>query len=129
MNLFQFRTAIATLDEATLRQFNQVLVAQINASTRARQAAATRSFNVGQVVKFNDRGGVERKMRIDRINVKTVSGVDLSSGMNWRVSPSFLSLCEEERPAGTTLHAAGKSVMPGAPSKGAPTYGVDAGIF
>lgn len=129
MNLFQFRSAIASLDEATLRQFNQVLVAQINASTLTRQAAALNAFRIGQLVKFNDRAGVEHKMRIDRINQKTVSGRDTTTGMNWRVAPSFLRLCEEERPAGTTLHAAGKSVTPGVPSKAAPIYNANAGSF
>lgn len=72
MNLFQFRTAIAGLDEATLRSFNSVLVAQINASTRLKTAVAAAAFKRGDLASFLDKGGVKRTMRVERINAKSV---------------------------------------------------------
>ena len=112
MDLFQFQAAIKGLPEATLRQFNSVLVSQLNAATRTKVQAAAAQFSRGDLASFVDKNGVRRTMRIERFNTKTVSGKDTTTGMSWRVSPGFLSLVGQH---------------PTAPT--APIYGSNAGTF
>lgn len=55
----------------------------------------------GRIATFDDGNGVTRKIRIDRINDKTVSGVETGDSLNpggkWRVGKGFLKVVPEER--------------------------------
>lgn len=55
----------------------------------------------GRIATFDDGNGVTRKIRIDRINDKTVSGVETGDSLNpggkWRVGKNFLKVVPQER--------------------------------
>jgi len=55
----------------------------------------------GRIATFSDGKGNTRKIRIDRINDKTVSGVETGDSLNpggkWRVDKGFLKVVPEER--------------------------------
>ena len=66
------------------------LMALANARREYLRSLELAVFNVGDVVKFSSRKGAQYQGVITQINKKSV-GIKTDTGMNWRVSPSFLT--------------------------------------
>lgn len=62
-----------------------------------------RAVMAGGHATFMDRRGMQRTMRVERINAKSISGkevmADGSLGMKWTVHPSLLTPVEKPKPA------------------------------
>lgn len=84
---------IKVLDDAQLRQLNSEVVQMIRANHARKMQTAARQFYVGDLVEFVDKNGAKHRMRIERINAKTMSvkGVD-NPRLQGRVSPTLCRL-------------------------------------
>lgn len=93
-------TVLNSMTTEELRSLNSRVVAMIRDRQDREAWRKARSFAPGQIVQFKDKLGYVRKMRVQRVNVKTVSGFELDSGgspmlfKQWRVSPQFLTAVE-----------------------------------
>lgn len=82
---------LSLLPTDVLREMNKAVVAILNSRRANETWDKARQFRVGQVVQFRDKKGATRKITIDRINTKSVSGIEVGGYMSWRVHPSLLS--------------------------------------
>lgn len=87
--------SLGLLSEAELRTLNTAVCERIRAANRAKTQEQMSAFYVGDLVEFHDRTGECVRVRVERLNVKTMSGVEIDGprkGRNWRVHPSFCRL-------------------------------------
>ena len=73
----------------------EALVAIRDQAAHILQARSRSGLRVGAIAHFNDRNGIRRTMKIQRVNAKTVTGVETGANgvtMRWRVSPQFLTV-------------------------------------
>ena len=82
---------LAKLSYDELRELNDRVIAAI----RVKQSERTKSFSIGDTVKFTARRGTVYTGIVTRRNKRTVSvhvkaGAGVPRPMNWRVAPSFL---------------------------------------
>lgn len=90
----------AKLNLEQLREVNRLACARINELHRAKTHDALRKFNTGDLVEFtSDRDARKVRMRVDRINSKSISGVEVNAGhpgqrvgCKWRASPHLCRL-------------------------------------
>jgi hypothetical protein len=90
---------LPTLDVTQLRQLNSMVVGHINNANGVRQLQAMNKLRVGSTVEFmSSKQHRIVRMRIDRLNTKTVSGTELNRVDNrpmmatWKVAPSMLTV-------------------------------------
>jgi hypothetical protein len=83
---------ISGMTDEQLRSLNTRLVAEIRHRIALRTQQAALQWRPGQTALFKDGRGITRTIRINAINRKTVSGVELTPapGAKWRVGPGLL---------------------------------------
>lgn len=89
---------IPTLTDQELRMLNNAIVGQIRHAANLKQIAAGSKFGIGQNVKFTDKRGRTVVISIEKINAKSIKGVELTPdgrierfAQRWTVSPSLCS--------------------------------------
>ena len=87
----KMKEMIDSLPESDLIKLNRYIVGKVHEYRSRRDLDKLMSLNVGDIVHFAGKVGVETG-RISKINQKTVSVV--VEGVVWRVSPSLLKKCE-----------------------------------
>jgi len=87
-----------SMSTEALRNLNNMVVGVLRQRQTTEAYEKARKFSIGQMVNFKDKWGRPVTMRVERINVKTVSGYSIDPvterRTNWRVAPSFLSPVE-----------------------------------
>jgi hypothetical protein len=79
------------LSTEQLRVLNRAVVGILNTRNSNEAFEKSRQFRIGQTVQFRDKKGGVRKIVIERINTKSVSGLEVGGYMTWRVHPNLLS--------------------------------------
>jgi hypothetical protein len=90
----------AKLNLEQLREVNRLACARINELHRVKAHEALRKFAVGDLVEFtSDKLARKVRMRVDRINGKSLSGLEVGAGLpsdriggKWRASPHLCRL-------------------------------------
>lgn len=94
------------MNEEDLRRLNSMVVGVIRDKSANKAWESARRFIIGQTVQFRDKQGRLRKMTIDRINTKSISGTETEANPitgrrgTWRVHPELLSAVAPATPAG-----------------------------
>lgn len=77
-----------------LRALPMLKPEDLQALIKACQEKLRRSYSYGDVVEFNDRAGFQIRMRVEKVNTKTLGGTQVGGtggrvGMKWRVAPTY----------------------------------------
>lgn len=90
---------LPTLDATQLRQLNSMVVGRLNNLRSVEQLQAMNKLRIGSTVEFtSSKQHRTVRMRVDRLNTKTVSGTELDRNTNmplmstWKVPPSMLTV-------------------------------------
>ncbi len=83
-----------SLTTGQLRMINNAICDLLRSRSASESFEKTRKFQIGQNVQFQDKKGITRKINIDRVNMKSVSGIEIGGFAKWRVHPSFISALE-----------------------------------
>jgi len=87
--LNKIKSSILSIDN--MEDLNS-LIETFNFQQKQIQKNAKAKFKVGQKVKFTDRSGSLVYGKISKINQKTIALRDDVNNINWKVSPSMLSI-------------------------------------
>lgn len=85
---------LSSFSTEQLRNLNRAVCDEIRTRLANESYERACKFRVGQVVQFRDKQGKTRLIKVERINVKSVSGKEVGGYMNWRVHPSLISVAE-----------------------------------
>ena len=94
MTLADILPNISTMGLPDLQELNRHTVHRIRQLHAARAVAAAAKFKIGDLVEFVDnRRGQKVRIRISRINTKTLSGNEVDGiQVPWRVPPTMCRL-------------------------------------
>jgi hypothetical protein len=82
-----------TVDE--LRDLNSYVVAKVNEYSRKRQIEASKQFRIGDIISFRAKKRFKPVIiTVERINPKTLSGMEIDSTIRWNVNPTLCKKVE-----------------------------------
>lgn len=88
-----------SLSDEQLQKLNSAIVGVMRARRDDKIHAAKREIRIGSIVQFasSKRGGDMVKMRVTKINIKTIEGSELGDvRMNWKVTASLCELVTDK---------------------------------
>jgi hypothetical protein len=94
MNLAPLAASMDKMTIEDLRALNRLTVSKINERNEQSARVSMAKFYVGDLVDFtNSRDGGVVRLRVERLNTKTLTGKELDGARRgWRVSPGLCRL-------------------------------------